>query len=417
MRIIPTMSRFGTKILMLFLIAFASTRCNRSRDGRGYRPQKAKRMTIHRMIQCTGTVKAQVGAEVKVGARVSGRVERLFVRAGQAVKKDEVVAYIERAELKAKLDVAKADLAVAKRQLYAILATSPKEIAKAKAAVEESKAEVKLGSLTFERQKALGKEGYTSQDSLDTARKSYEVAVARLSSAKQQISYLNAKRSTDLAVAQAQVTRAKAALAAAAINLEYATVRAPIAGVVGSVSTQEGETVAASFNAPVFISIIDLNRLQVDASVDETDIGVVKIGQRATFTVDAFPDRVFEGKVRAIQPQATIQQDVVYYIVEMDITSEYKGLLRPQMTANVLIRVGVRKNVVAVPGGSVRRLPDGKTVVTIPGPKGKPVFKPVKVGWTESGWTEIVRGIKPGDPVLVPQIKAKRRMGMRPMRR
>ena len=375
----------------------------------------AKKMTIRRLIQCTGTVKAQVGAEVKVGARVSGRVERLHVRAGQPVKKNQVVAIIERAELQAKLAEAKAEMATAKARLTAILLTMPKEIAKAKAAIAERAAEARLGRIDYGRQAKLGKKGYVAGKAVDDARKTYLVAAARLNSARQQQAYLEAKMKADLATARAQVAAAEAKVKTARINLDYATIRAPITGVVGSVTTQEGETVAASLSAPTFITIIDLKRLQVDASVDETDIGAVAPGQRIRFTVDAYPNRIFKGVVRAIQPQATIQQDVVYYIVEVDIDTNYIGQLRPQMTANVLIRVGKRKGVIAVPGRAVRRLPNGTSIVIVPGNGGKPRSKPVKVGWSQGGWTEIKWGIEAGQVVLIPT--RARRAGGRMRRR
>ncbi|MBU0515104.1 MAG: efflux RND transporter periplasmic adaptor subunit [Proteobacteria bacterium] len=396
--------------LVLWPALLLALACGSQGGSRGatFKKAKARRMTIAKIVQCTGTVKAQVGAEVKVGSRVSGRVEKLFVRAGQQVKGPvgnqlgEVVAIIERAELQAKRDEVRAELKVLEAKLAAIEATMPAEIKKAEAGVAEVEAEVRNASRALRRQLSLGRKGFAAQEAVDNARKAFDVARARLASAKQQLAYLKFKMRTDLMVSRAQVQQAEVKLRTAQITLDYATIRAPITGVVGSVTTQEGETVAASLSAPTFITIIDLSRLQVDASVDETDIGLVETGQTVTFVVDAHPDKLFKGRIRAIQPQATVQQDVVYYIVEVDIISPYKGLLRPMMTANVSIKVGTRHNVVAVPGQAVRRLPGGRTIVLVPGPEGKPKGRPVQIGWSSGGWTQIVRGVAPGEVVLVP---------------
>jgi HlyD family secretion protein/macrolide-specific efflux system membrane fusion protein len=406
-------------VLVPALLLTPACRSGGSSGSSRYQKAKAKRMTINKIVQCTGTVKAQVGAEVKVGSRVSGRVEKLFVRAGDMVKgpagdaPGQVVAIIERDELTAKRDQVRAELKVLKAKLGAIEATRPAEIKKAAAGVAEVEAEVRNASRTLRRQLSLGRKGFAAQEAVDNARKAYEVAQARLASAKQQLAYLKLKMKTDLIVARAEVKQADVKLKTAQISLDYATIRAPISGVVGSVTTQEGETVAASLSAPTFITIIDLSRLQVDASVDETDIGTVKPGQNVTFVVDAFPDRIFKGRIRAIQPQATIQQDVVYYVVEVDIISSYKGLLRPQMTANVSIRVGTRKDVVAVPGQAVRRLPSGRTIVLMPDPQSqkKYKYKLVQIGWSSGGWTQIVRGLSPGQEVLVPRAGVRRTAG------
>jgi HlyD family secretion protein len=414
---VPGVKWLWLALLPALVLAVACRSNNRSGSGL-FQKAKAKRMTINKIVQCTGTVKAQVGAEVKVGSRVSGRVEKLFVRAGDMVtgpegnKPGKIVAIIERDELRAKRDEAQANLIVLRAKLAQIKATAPAEIAKARAGVAQAQAEVTNARLSLKRQLALRRKDFAAQEAVDNARKAYDVSQAQLVSAREQLTYLQLKMKTDIMVAEAQVKQAEVQVRTLQINLDYATIRAPITGVVGAVTTQEGETVAATMSAPTFITITDLSRLQVDASVDETDIGLVEPGQNVTFVVDAYPDRIFQGRVRAVQPQATIQQDVVYYIAEVDIVTSYKGLLRPMMTANVSIRVGIRKDVVGVPGQSVRRLPGGRTIVLVPDPEGKKpyTYKLVKIGWSSGGWTQIVSGLKPGDEVLVPRAGAARAM-------
>jgi macrolide-specific efflux system membrane fusion protein len=203
----------------------------------------------------------------------------------------------------------------------------------------------------------------------------------------------------DIRTAEATVAAKRAALAGAQARLSYATILAPISGVVASVSTQEGETVAAGLNAPTFLTIIDLARLQVDTFVDEVDIGKIKVGQTATFTVDSFPSREFTGRVVAIYPKAVIQENVVTYDVVVEITGEYDGLLRPEMTASVTIHLDARQGVLAVPAKAVRR-ERGKSVVYLLN-NGRPQQREIKVGWRDSQWIEIVSGLEEGQTVLL----------------
>jgi RND family efflux transporter MFP subunit len=181
--------------------------------------------------------------------------------------------------------------------------------------------------------------------------------------------------------------------------VSYATITAPLAGVIASVSTQEGETVAAGLNAPTFVTIINLDRLQVDAFVDEVDIGKIRVGQRAVFSVDAFPAEEFKGKVAAIYPKAVIQENVVNYDTVIEITSPYSGLLRPEMTASVTILLEARSGVLAIPTKAVKRL-RGKTVVYVAvAGGGEP--REIKVGWKDGPWLEVVSGLKEGETVLL----------------
>jgi RND family efflux transporter MFP subunit len=201
--------------------------------------------------------------------------------------------------------------------------------------------------------------------------------------------------------AEAQVQQARATLRMAEANLGYATITAPMSGVVASVSTQQGETVtsgSAAAQAPTFVTIIDLARLQVDAYVDETDIGKVRVGQEAIFSVDAFPDKEFGGKVTAIYPKALIQQNVVTYDVVIAIDNR-QGLLRPDMTANTTITVARRENVLAVPNQAVRREDGDRVVFAQAGDR--LVRRPVKTGWKDKTYTEVLSGLKEGERVVV----------------
>ena len=300
-------------------------------------------------VLATGAVRPQIGAEVKVGSRISGKVEKLLANIGDAVERGQIVAELEKDDLRAKVEKARADLrAVKARRVFA-----EKVLARHLSAIDTNA---------------------VSQQAVDEAQKEEDLT-------------------------EAMVGQALAGLRLAEVELSYATLLAPISGVVASVSTQEGETVAAGLNAPTFLTIIDLDRLQVDAYVDEVDIGKVKVGQRATFTVDAFPAREFQGKVAAIYPEAVIQENVVNYDVVIGIIDPYDGLLRPEMTAGVEIFLDSREQVLAVPVRAVKR-ERGRSIVYLPSEKG-PEAREVTVGWKDGQWIELAAGLEEGQSVLL----------------
>ncbi len=223
---------------------------------------------------------------------------------------------------------------------------------------------------------------------------------ARLAAATAKLNQVRQSYQQDLKVAEADLAAARARLATAQVTLDYATLKAPIEGVVSSVTTQEGETVSASLSAPTFITIVDLARLQVDDFVDETDIGLAKVGQQAFFTVDAFPGRKFQGVVDAIQPSAKIVDDVVYYPVTIKIQGDYQNQLRPEMTATVSIIAGVRRGVLLIPAPAIRRKAGNNMVYVLK--DGKTTLTPIQVGWTEDLRAEVTSGLEEGQTVVIP---------------
>lgn len=245
----------------------------------------------------------------------------------------------------------------------------------------------------------LLKKDFTSRQSRDRAQEKFLVAQVQLDAARKVLELARAGYTEELKQAKTDVERAKAAFDHAKVQLSYATIRAPISGVIASVSTQEGETVAVSLSAPTFVTIIDLTRLQVDAYVDEVDIGKVKVGQRSLFTVDTFPNREFEGKVVAIYPKAVIQENVVNYDVVIYITTPYSGLLRPEMTVSVTIFLEALMNVLAIPVKAVKR-ESGKNIVYIID-NGKAKSREIKVGWKDGQWIEVVEGLSEGQTVYL----------------
>jgi len=313
------------------------------------------RRDIRSSVLATGIIKPMVGAEVKVGSRISGVVSRLYANIGDFVRKGQLIAQLDTVELVARLT-------------------------QNRAALESAKASLDYAKADLERQKALFQKNLISQQEYDAAVKSHRVA-------------------------EAQLHQAEANLAFAEIQLDYARITSPISGIVASISTQAGEAVSASLSAPTFVTIIDLNRLEVQAFVDETDIGKVKVGLEASFTVDTYPDVEFKGKCTAIYPKAILQNNVVNYITTIAITDFGNRTLRPEMTASVSIFLGTRTGVLAVPNSSVKREKGERFVYVLEGDK--LVRKTVKVGWKDSGYTEITSGLSEGEKVIVGDINRK----------
>lgn len=261
-------------------------------------PQEAKvvrasRRDIESAVTATGVIKPMIGAEVRVGSRISGVVQRLRVRIGDSVAKGQLLAELDARDLLARRDQAAAALASARATL-----------------------------------------GFAQAD----LRRKSELKAAQIIAAND---LELAERAA--AVAEQQVEEAAASLDYANTQLGYARIYAPIAGVVASISTQEGETVAASFAAPTFVTLLDLDRLEVRTYVDETDIGRIRPGQTARFTVDTYPGHEFEGRVTTVYPQAEIRDNVVNYVTVVRFEPPRDRTLRPEMTAMIKIALEIRE--------------------------------------------------------------------------
>lgn len=350
-------------------------------------------------VLATGSVQSQIGAEVRVGARVSGKVERLLANIGDSVTKGQVVAQLEKADLEAVVAQRQAELELAEAKLAAVESLRPKEIEQAQVNLEESEATFLLAEKELGRTRRLHERKVSTLEDLDSAEERFSVARARVASTGKALELAETRFKEDLRQAKAEIARAQSAVENANVQLSYATITSPIDGVIASVSTEEGETVAAAMQAPTFVTVIDLERLQVDAFVDEVDIGKVKVGQRAKFTVDAFPANEFAGRVAAIYPKAIIQDNVVNYDVVIDVETPYHGLLRPEMTASVTIFQEERQDVLAIPTRAVRR-ERGRTLVYVL-EDGRPHPREVRLGWRDGPWVEVVSGLQEGETVLL----------------
>ncbi len=339
------------KIIILLGIFFLIIACFK---GKNKKPMgnwiSVKKANLPEEVIATGTVVPRVGAYVKVGPRISGKLEKLYVKVGDKVKKGQILAIVEHKDLEA-------------------------NVARMEASKKESEANLEWAKANYERLKKLYNEGIVTADELDLAKKSLDLAEAQLESAVSQWEY-------------------------AKVQLSYATINAPISGIIGTVSTQEGETVAASFSAPTFVTILNLEMLEVDAYVDEVDIGKVKVGQKASFTVDAYPEKIFNAEVEAIYPDAVIKDNVVYYAVILKIENNFDEILRPQMTASVNIHLEELQDVLAIPSRAIKK-ENGNYFVMVK--EGEKISKRQITTGRESGdLVEVKSGLSLGDQILVP---------------
>ena len=326
-----------------------------------YETAKVERATISNSVTATGTIEPV--NKVEVGTQVSGIINKIYVDYNSIVKKGQVIAELDKINLESELASAKANLA-------------------------SSKSELDYQETNYKRMKALHDKGFISDDDFDIADLSY-------------------KKAKEAYLVQLQTVQK------AQTNLGYATITSPIDGVVLSKDVEEGQTVAASFSTPTLFTIArDLTDMQVVANVDEADIGNVRDGQRVTFTVDAFPDDTFEGRVKQVRQQGEEESNVVTY--EVVISAPNNDLkLKPQLTANVNIYTEEIENVVSVPAKALRFSPskemmnDGEKIKDCNATnklwiKEANILKayPVKTGITNGIRTQILEGVKEGTAVI-----------------
>ena len=361
---LPKLNKKSAIILAIALSSialFAIFGGKKDKNEISFETEKAVVTDIQTSITATGTIEPVTS--VTVGTQVSGIVSKLFVDYNSEVKKGQVIAELDKTNLMSQLNTARANLSSAQSSLN-------------------------YQAANYKRYKTLFEKGLVSADEYETAQLSYRQSKEQVASARE------------------EVQRAQT-------NLGYATITSPIDGIVLSKSVEEGQTVAASFSTPELFKIAqDLTNMQVVADIDEADIGGVKEGQRVTFTVDAFPDDTFEGKVTQVRQEPTTESNVVTY--EVIISAPNKDLkLKPGLTANVTIFTLEKNQVVAIPSKALRFAPNdailqkGETIEDCEGKnkvwtKQGSVFKAyaVEVGITNGVLTEITKGLKVGTEIL-----------------
>ena len=361
-----------------------------------YKTAKIERGTIVATVAATGSLSAVT--TVQVGTQVSGTIQKLYVDYNSRVKKGQAIAEIDPSLFNAAVEQTNGNFlnAEANRQ---------------KAVVTLADAE-----RTLKRNRQLLAEGVVSQGDYDVAETAVQSARAALKAS------------------EGSVAQTRGALQQARTNLRYSVIRSPVDGVVISRAVDVGQTVAASFQTPTLFTIAqDLTKMQIEVSVDEADISRIILGQKAAFTVDAYPEQSFKGEVVQIRSAPVVNQNVVTYVVVVNVdNSDLK--LKPGMTANVSIEVARKDNVLKLPPAALRYKPKNgdkpaeaakkeqrQSGAPAGGPgkpgarkgggqqvyllkDGKPVAVPVKTGIANNSGIEIVEStIKEGDEVITEQ--------------
>jgi HlyD family secretion protein len=335
------------------------------------------RGAITRTVTATGTVNPEL--TIIVGTYVSGVIQELRCDYNTEVKKGQICAKIDPRPYQSVVDQARATLAIARAQL------------------EKDKASLTYARLALDRAAVLVKTNAVSQDTLDNAKSTYDQTLAQIG------------------FDEATIQQRQAALDAAQVNLDYTDIVSPVDGTVVSRNVTMGQTVAASFQTPtLFLIASDLGRMEVDTNVSEGDIGGIKIGNKATFSVDAFSGRIFRGAVTQVRQSPQTVQNVVTYDVVVSVANPDLAL-KPGMTASTRVVVDERSDVIRVPNQALRYAPAGTSresgarhVWVLRGDE--PVAVQVKVGLDDDNFTEVVAdGLQPGEQVITREQAAQSR--------
>jgi HlyD family secretion protein len=411
-----------------------------------YRLVAVERGSITSSVAATGTLNPVVS--VQVGSQVSGQIKELYADYNSPVKKGQLIARIDPQSFTLKVNQAIADVEAAR----AATLTQRSNVVALQAQVARAKVLLADAEREYNRNQMLFEKNFVSEAVRDKALSNLEAAREQLKTQQAQLAVGDAQ----VRNAEAVVRQRESQLAQAQVDLERTDIRAPVDGIVVKKSVEPGQTVAASLQAPeLFIIAQDLREMQVDTSIDEAEVGRIRVGQEATFTVDSFPGRTFRGSVAQIRKAAQVVQNVVTYIGVIR-TSNADLDLFPGMTANVRIIIDTRENTLKVPNAALRFRPPGVAVenvalnavaadgdaedkvkepahhkaqakperharhetsgrkagkrdavvikgrVWVSGEEGKPRAVPVRLGLTDGLWTEVLSGdLHEGAQVIV----------------
>ncbi|MEN2996199.1 MAG: efflux RND transporter periplasmic adaptor subunit [Acetomicrobium sp.] len=296
---------------------------------------------------------------VEVGTQVSGTIREIYADYNSTVNKGQIIALIDPTTFEAQVEQAKANLM------------------QAKAGLQRAQATLADAKRNLDRQKMLWERDLIARSDLDSAQTNYDLAVAGVSEA------------------DANVLQAQASLKKVETDLGYTRIYSPVDGIVVSRDVDAGQTVAASFQTPTLFTIAeDLTKMQIETNVDEADIGNVREGLEVTFTVDAYPNAVFSGRIKQVRIASSVVENVVTYPVIIDVSNP-DLMLKPGMTANVTIITDKKENVLAVPSAAFRYRPSAYEGELLRGrvlwvlEEGRPLPVQVETGITDGAYVEI----------------------------
>lgn len=313
-------------------------------DAVQYRTAKIERGSLQATVAASGAVNPV--ALVTVGSQVSGQIRDLLVDFNSEVKAGQLLAQIDPETFEYRVRSAQADVDAAN----AAVLTAQASLLAAKTQVSRAQVDLDEAKRDYERKASLVEKQFIAQSEADKARALVNTSTEALKAVQAQVGVAQAQVQS----AQANVAQRQATLAQARVDLARTRITSPVNGIVIKRAIEKGQTVAASLQAPeLFIIAQNLSDMQVEAAIDESDVGRLKVGQKASFNVDAFPGQTFEGQIRQVRKAATNVANVVTYVAVVGFAND-AGKLLPGMTANVRVVTDVRDNVLKVPNSALR---------------------------------------------------------------
>jgi HlyD family secretion protein len=338
--------RIGAVMALLVLLAGGVVWWMRSApaDAVQYRSAPLTRGTLEAAVAASGTVNPV--AQVSVGTQVSGQIRDLYVDFNAEVKAGQLLAQIDPETFEYRVRSSQADVDAAR----AAVLTAQANLLASRAQVSRAEVDLAEARRDFERKQSLVEKQFIAQSEGDKARALVNTSLEALKAVQAQVGVAQAQVTS----AQANVAQRDAALAQARIDLARTRITSPVGGIVIKRAIERGQTVASSLQAPeLFVIAQNLSDMQVEASIDESDVGRLKAGQKASFTVDAFPGQTFEGEVRQVRKAAVSVANVVTYVAVIGFSNS-DGRLLPGMTANVRVLTDQRENVLKAPNAALR---------------------------------------------------------------
>jgi HlyD family secretion protein len=355
---------------------------------------KVEKGDLAKSVVATGKIEPITKVEIK--SKASGIVKKLYVDYGDKVKKGQILAELDKEEIYARVEQARAQLEASTASANATRA----DLQRAK--VDAEGPDVPLLKRAYDRATGMAKDGIVSASALDDAQKNYEMSLNKQNVAKAQLQVLQAK----IGQAQAQTAQDRANLKQLEEQLGYTTIESPIDGIVLSRDVEIGDAVSSILvlgsSATLVMTLGDTSEVYVKGKVDESDIGKVYMGQPARIKVESFKDKTFTGKVTKISPMGVEKDNVTTFEVRVSINNP-EGVLKANMTANAEVILEEHKSVLQIPEGSIIYDKDKKASVEVPDPKGKEGKRKVAVniGISNGAKTELLAGLKEGDQVVL----------------
>lgn len=385
---------------------------------------EVKRGSLRQEVNCTGRVVSNLDVEIK--CRASGQIVKLPFDVSDTVKEGDLLLELDPVDQERQVQQAEAALAASQARLEqarSTLAVAQKSLVadrlRAQAAVSAAEARARDAEAKAKREEQLMEKKYSSIEGVETAQTAAEQAKQDLKTAQAQLEMLEAMeldletKRQQIKLAEAEVQSDHIALTLSKRQLGYTRVYAPIDGVVSARNVQIGQIIASGINnvggGTTVMVLSDVSRIFVLASVDESDIGDVQIGQPVEITADAYPREQFRGKVERIAAKGVNLQNVVTFEVRVEVEGEKKSLLKPEMTTNVSIVVADKKDILTVPYNAIAR-ERGETYVMLAKADGSAGDKkPVEIGITDGNEIEIVSGLNEGEKIAVQSPEAESR--------